>query len=53
MIFEGNTISDIIHIHKLYAQKTAYRTLNKIVDCIVDENFSNWKIIFNDTIMKG
>jgi DNA-binding CsgD family transcriptional regulator len=42
LIFEGNTMTDVIERHD-YARKTAYRTLNRIVDKIVAQNNSDWK----------
>lgn len=42
LIFEGNTISDIVKNFG-YAKMTAHRIFNKIVDKIVKENFIEWK----------
>jgi hypothetical protein len=41
LVFEGNSISDIIELYD-YPRKTAYRTLDRIVSKIVDENDENW-----------
>jgi len=51
LIFEGNTIADVINIHNLYPKKTAYRTLNRIVDAIVLENFTEWKSVLINTVL--
>src|SRR5205085_508220 len=50
LIFEGNTISDVINVYKLYPKKTAYRTLNRIIDNIVEKNYKEWKRILDNTI---
>lgn len=41
LVFEGNTIPDVINIHK-YPRKTAYRTLNRIVSRIIEVNNNDW-----------
>ena len=50
LIFEGNTISDVINVYKLYPKKTAYRTLNRIIDNIVEKNYKEWKRVLDNTI---
>lgn len=42
LIFEGHEISDIIEDFN-YPRKTAYRTLIRIVDKIVEANHNSWK----------
>lgn len=42
LVFDGNSIADIINDYG-YPKKTAYRILNRIVDKVVEENFSDWK----------
>lgn len=42
LIFEGNTIADVIKHHD-YPKKTAYRIVDRIVDKIVVENNSGWR----------
>lgn len=49
LIFEGNDISDIIECYD-YPRKTAYRTLDRIVDRISEANKENWR---NTMIKKG
>lgn len=51
LIFEGNTIADVINVHNLYPKKTAYRTLNRIVDGIVSENYNEWKRVLDNTVL--
>lgn len=46
LIFEGHEISDIIEIYD-FPRKTAYRTLNRIVDKIVEANHESWKLAMN------
>ncbi|MGZ3123714.1 hypothetical protein ACT17C_19045, partial [Bacillus subtilis] len=41
LIFEGNSVSDIIEIYN-YPRKTAYRTLDRIVAKVVDANDEAW-----------
>lgn len=41
LIFEGNTIGDIIEDHK-YPRRTAYRMLDRIVEKITDDNDEAW-----------
>jgi hypothetical protein len=43
LIFEGNTVADIIKVYKLFPKKTAYRTLDRLTARIVEENDSDWK----------
>lgn len=43
LIFEGNEITDIIKLYN-FPQKTAYRTLTRIVDKIVEANHDSWKL---------
>lgn len=50
LIFEGNTIADVINVHELYAKKTAYRTLNRIIDNIVEMNYQQWKATYNKSV---
>lgn len=42
LIFEGHDISDIIECYD-YPRKTAYRTLDRIVDKISEVNREDWK----------
>lgn len=51
LIFEGNTIADVINVYELYPKKTAYRTLNRIIDNIVLENNKQWKEVLNNTVL--
>lgn len=51
LIFEGNTIADVINVYKLYPKKTAYRTLNRIIDSIVKENQTEWKKVLDNTVL--
>ena len=51
LIFEGNTIPDVIEYHD-YPRKTAYRTLDRIVDKIVEANNADWVRVMNDYISK-
>lgn len=41
LIFDGYSVSDIIEDYE-YPRKTAYRTLDRIVDRIVDANDLDW-----------
>lgn len=41
LLFEGNSISDIINLYG-YAQRTAYRILDRIVMKVVEENKKDW-----------
>lgn len=43
LIFEGNTITDVINVYRLYPKKTAYRTLDRIVYRIVEANNEFWR----------
>lgn len=52
LLFEGNTITDVINIHKLYPKKTAYRTWKRIVEDIVKENLKEWKKVLDNAILK-
>jgi hypothetical protein len=47
LIFEGHSISDIIESYD-YPRKTAYRTLDRIVSKIVDENDENWYYVMGN-----
>lgn len=47
LIFEGNTIADVIASHD-YPRKTAYRMLGRIVDKIVAKNNSDWKYVMEE-----
>lgn len=51
LIFEGNTIADVINVHNLYPKKTAYRTLERIINSVVERNFLEWKKVLNNTIL--
>lgn len=42
LIFEGNDISEIIEHHD-YPRKTAYRTMERIVDKISEVNKADWE----------
>lgn len=42
LIFEGYEISDIISLHN-YPHRTAYRTIDRIVDKIIEINELDWK----------
>lgn len=42
LIFEGHSVTDIIDTYE-YPKKTAYRTLDRIVDKIVEANNDDWK----------
>lgn len=53
LIFEGNTIADTINVYKHYPKKTAYRTLNRIIEVIVEKNRLDWKEVLNNTVLKG
>ena len=42
LIFKGNTIPDVVKIGG-FAKRTAYNTLHKIVERIVELNYEDWK----------
>ena len=42
LVFEGNDISDIIESHN-FPRKTAYRTLDRIVNRVINANRDNWQ----------
>lgn len=54
LIFEGNTISDIVNNYD-YAKKSAYRIFNRIVEKVVEENYNDWLFVMkkNNLIYKG
>lgn len=43
LIFDGHEIGDIIELYE-FPRKTAYRTLTRIVDKIVEANLISWKV---------
>ncbi len=42
LLFEGNTVADIIKYHD-YPKKTAYRTMDRIIEKITALNEQDWK----------
>lgn len=42
LIFEGHEMQDVIE-HFNFPRMTAYRTLNRIIDKVVEENYISWK----------
>lgn len=43
LIFEGHEVADIIDVYG-YPRKTAYRTLKRIVDKLVEANYISWQV---------
>jgi hypothetical protein len=53
LLFDGNSIRDVINVHKIYKRATAYRVFDRIVNKISDENFSDWKNLLTEVLLKG
>ncbi len=52
LLFDGYTIQDVVKIHNLYPSKSAYRTLNKIIDKIVKQNYKDCKTTIIKNILE-